>query len=125
VIAGVAAAAVQAMAAAHGTRPADLRAAMGPSIGPCCFEVGAEVAAAFLARRPPGGGDGVVQPHAGARPHIDLRRALALELAELGVPAGQIDAGGECTRCDPQGRFYSYRRDDGRTGQHLGVIVRR
>jgi copper oxidase (laccase) domain-containing protein len=36
-----------------------------------------------------------------------------------------VDPGGECTKCDPQGRFYSYRRDNTRTGQHLGVIVRR
>ncbi len=50
--------------------------------------------------------------------------ALALELEALGVPAAQIDPGGECTKCDPQGRFYSYRRDNTRTGQLLGVIVR-
>jgi polyphenol oxidase len=125
VVAGVVSSAAQAMEQAYGTRPADLRAAMGPSIGACCFEVGPEVVAAFRTARVPEGGNGVVRERPGAKPHIDLRRALALELEALGVPAAQVDPGGECTKCDPQGRFYSYRRDNTRTGQHLGVIVRR
>ena len=41
-----------------------------------------------------------------------------------GVPAASIHPGPECTSCDPGGRFYSYRRDAGRTGQHLGFIYR-
>jgi YfiH family protein len=125
VVAGVAGAAVRALGESYGARAADLRVAMGPSIGPCCFEVGPEVAEAFARWRPPDGGAGVVLPRPGARPHVDLRRALALELAALGLPKAQVDPGGECTRCDPEGRFYSYRRDNTRTGQHLAVIVRR
>jgi YfiH family protein len=125
VVAGVVTSAVRAMAQAYGTRTADVRAAMGPSIGVCCFEVGPEVVAAFHAARVPDGGSGVVQERPGAKPHIDLRRALTLELEGLGLPAAHVDPGGECTRCDPGGRFYSYRRDNTRTGQHLGVIARR
>jgi YfiH family protein len=124
VVAGIATATVQALARAHGSRPADLRVAMGPSIAPCCFEVGPEVVDAFRALRP--GASGVVIEHGpGAKPHVDLRRALTLELQAAGVDAAHIDDGGECTKCDPQGRFYSYRRDNTKTGQHLGVIVRR
>jgi YfiH family protein len=125
VVAGVVTSAVRALGQAYGTKPEDVRAAMGPSIGACCFEVGPEVVAAFRQLREPDGGDGVVRERSGAKPHIDLRRALALELEALGVPAGQIDAGGECTKCDPQSRFYSYRRDNTRTGQLMGVIARR
>jgi polyphenol oxidase len=125
VVAGVAGATVAAMAAAFGTRPAALRVAMGPAIGPCCFEVGDEVVAAFEARHPGARGLGVVVEGKGARAHIDLKRSLALELQHVGIPAAQLDAGPECTLCDPQARFYSYRRDNTRTGQHMAVIARR
>jgi polyphenol oxidase len=67
----------------------------------------------------------VVHDVPGRRPHVDLKRALRIDLEALGIPAAQIEAGDECTRCDPAGRFYSYRRDNGRTGQHLSVIARR
>jgi YfiH family protein len=123
VVAGVATATVQALARAHGARPADLCVAMGPSIGPCCFEVGAEVADAFRALR--ASDTDVVIERPGHKPHIDLRRALTLELVAAGLQPAHIDPGGECTKCDPQERFYSYRRDSTRTGQHLAVIVRR
>lgn len=114
--AGVATATVRALGAAFGSRPQDLRVALGPAIGPCCFEVGEEVAAAFPA--------GVVLRRAGEKPHVDLRRALRLELERAGVPADGIDAIAGCTSCDPEGRFFSYRRDRGQTGQHAGFVCR-
>jgi YfiH family protein len=123
VVAGVATATVQTLARAQGSRPADLRVALGPSIGACCFEVGPEVVHAFQALR---AGDGsVVIERPGRKPHIDLRRSLTLELQAAGLDPAHIDPGGECTKCDPQSRFYSYRRDNTRTGQHLAVIARR
>ena len=48
-VAGVLPAAVRALVRRFGARPGDLRVALGPAIGPCCFEVGAEVVAAFAA----------------------------------------------------------------------------
>jgi polyphenol oxidase len=123
VVAGVATATVQALARAHGSRPANIRVAMGPSIGPCCFEVGPEVVDAFRALR--SADASVVIERPGRKPHIDLRRSLTLELQAAGLDPAHIDPGGECTKCDPQERFYSYRRDNTRTGQQLGVIVRR
>jgi polyphenol oxidase len=124
VVAGVVPATVRALAAAYGSGPVGLRVALGPAIGACCFEVGPEVVEAFAAALP-GAGAMFVREHVGARPHIDLKAALRLQLQALGVPPEQIDAGPECTRCDGAARFYSYRRDNGRTGQHLAVIVRR
>jgi YfiH family protein len=124
VIARVAGATVAAMAEAFGTRPADLAVALGPAIGACCFEVGPEVVAAFEGAYPDARGRGVIR-EGPRRPHVDLKAALRLELQIAGVPAGQIDAGAACTRCDPAGRFFSYRGGNGRTGQHLSVIVRR
>jgi YfiH family protein len=125
VVAGIASATVAAMAAAFGTRPAALRVAMGPAIGPCCFEVGDEVVAAFEARHPGARGLGVVVEGKGARAHIDLPRSLSLELQNAGLPLSQLDASAPCTLCDPAARFYSYRRDNRRTGQHMALIARR
>jgi polyphenol oxidase len=125
VIAGVAGATVAALTRAYRARSADLRIALGPAIGPCCFEVGPEVVQAFEARHPRARDERVVVDGRGPRPHVDLKRSLLLELEAAGVPPAQIDAGPECTVCDPAARFYSYRRDNTRTGQHLAVIARR
>jgi YfiH family protein len=123
VIAGVTAATIGALTLAFGTQPANLRAALGPSIGPCCFEVGPEVVADFEARYRDARGSGIIR-EGRRRPHIDLRRALRQDLEVAGIPHNQIDLGDECTRCDPARRFFSYRRDNGRTGQHLSIIGR-
>jgi len=101
-----------------GSRPADLRVALGPAIGACCFEVGADVADRFTAFA------GVVRHAPGRAPTVDLRQALRQQLAAAGVPPAAIDASPACTSCDPAGRFFSYRRDRGQTGQHLGFIAR-
>jgi YfiH family protein len=121
-IAGVLAATVATMARAYDSRPADLRAALGPAIGACCFEVGPEVVAIFTAVLPDA--PSVVIDHPGARAHIDLRLAQRFQLQAAGLAPDAIDALAACTRCDPAGRFFSYRRDAGRTGMQLGFVVR-
>jgi YfiH family protein len=124
VVAGVALSTVAELARGFGARAADLRVALGPCIGACCFEVGPEVVDAFSAALPAARDGEVVRRAPAARAHVDLRQALRLQLEAAGVPAAQIDASTACTRCDPGERFYSYRRDATRTGQHLGIIVR-
>jgi polyphenol oxidase len=119
VIAGVVPAALRALNGFYGSRPADLRVALGPAIGPCCFEVGPEVVSAFSTAFP---GLALMSMGPAGKPHIDLKRALRAQLQAAGVPAQQIDAGTECTKCTPA-RFFSYRRDNTRTGQHLSLIV--
>jgi copper oxidase (laccase) domain-containing protein len=114
-------AAVEALGRELGSRPADLRVALGPSIGPCCFEVGPEVAEAFATALP--GAAGVVLERLGAKPHVDLRRAQRLQLEAAGLAGAHIDPGAACTMCDPAGRFFSYRRDATLTGQHVGFIA--
>ena len=88
-----------------GTRPSDLRAAIGPGIGVCCYEVGQEVARQF----------GLTS--AG---HIDLAQANRHQLMESGVPEAQIDVLGLCTFCDP--RFHSWRRDRDHAGRMISYI---
>jgi len=123
-VAGMAGQGVRAMAGHFGCRPGDLRVALGPCIGPCCFEVGPEVAAAFLAAMPALLGNGVVVTVPGRKPRIDLRRFQRLQLEAADVPSESIDASTDCTFCDPAGRFFSLRRDGRATGQLVGFIVR-
>jgi YfiH family protein len=128
-VAGVVPAAVRRMGDEFGTRPADLRVALGPAIGVCCFEVGEEVVQAVeavtarLPETPTAESAGVVRRGAG-KPHVDLKRLNQLLLVAAGVPLDSIDAGPECTSCD-RARFFSYRRDGGRTGQMVGFIAAR
>jgi YfiH family protein len=122
-VAGVLPAAVRALQEHFGARPADLRVALGPAIGPCCFEVGPEVVEAFEAGLPGARAAGVVVAGAAGRPRIDLKLANRLMLERAGVATEAIDAGDECTSSD-RVRFYSFRRDRGQTGQHLGFIAR-
>lgn len=114
-VAGVAGAAVRALREL-GARPEQLRAVLGPSIGPCCFEVQADVAAAFTAVCAPS-----VQQR-GGRTFVDLWRTSRELLLQAGLSAEHIDAAPPCTHCDPQ-RFYSYRRDGAGIGQHLSFIL--
>ena len=131
-VAGVLPAAVRALAHRFGARPGDLRVALGPSIGRCCFEVGAEVVAAFASAlggapdAPATGAAGVVHVSPRGVPdkwHVDLRLANRLLLERAGVAPDAIDVAADCTHCD-RPRFYSYRRDNASTGQHMGVVVR-
>jgi hypothetical protein len=121
-VAGVVPAGVAALVRHFGSRPGDLRAALGPAIGPCCFEVGPEVAAAFESAMPGARAAAVVR--AGPRkPHIDLRRFQRLQLEAAGLPPEHIEEAGECTFCDPAGRFFSYRRSGPATGQLVAFIT--
>ena len=120
-VAGVLPAAVRALCGELGARPGDLRVALGPAIGVCCFEVGDEVVAAVEQVVPGAAAAGAIRPGARGRAHVDLKRVNVLLLQAEGVPASSIDAGPECTSCD-RARFFSYRRDHGRTGQAIGFI---
>lgn len=101
-----------------GARPERIRVALGPSIGPCCFEVGPEVVAAF--REAFGDLPGMVV--AGPRKdHIDLRVATRAVVERAGVAAGHVDDRPPCTQCET-GRFFSYRRDGKEGGMHMAFI---
>lgn len=87
-----------------------LTAAIGPGIGPCCYEVGEEVAAPFRERF----GDDVVRER-----RLDLWTSAERALQAAGV--GRVDRFDRCTACEPE-TFFSHRRDAGRTGRQ-GVIA--
>jgi YfiH family protein len=116
-VAGIAGNMVAAMQAL-GARPGRIRVALGPSIGPCCFEVGPEVVAAFRAALGDLPGLVVAGPH---KDHIDLRVASRAILERAGVAPEHIDDRPPCTRCEPE-RFFSYRRDGRAGGIHMSFI---
>ena len=101
-----------------GARPERIRVALGPSIGPCCFEVGPEVVAAFTGAF--GEVPGMVVPGP-RKDHVDLRVAMRAQLERSGVAPDRIDDRPPCTRCEPE-RFFSYRRDGQAGGVHMGFI---
>jgi YfiH family protein len=101
---------------ALGGRPEDLVAAIGPHIRPDAFEVGDDVAAQIAAAAH---GEEVVRTGS-AKPHVDLARAVRAQLAHRGV--GRVDDVGGCTLTEAE-RFFSHRRDAGKTGRHLAGIA--
>lgn len=105
-----------------GADPARIVAAMGPCIGPECFEVGPEVTERFTEAGFP---DSIIVPQpAGARPHIDLPGAVAFTLKECGLTEGNIHLPPACSRCRPD-TYFSARRLGVASGRTLTVIVRR
>ncbi|MDD4796583.1 MAG: laccase domain-containing protein, partial [Eubacteriales bacterium] len=104
-----------------GTRPADCRVAVAPSIGPCCFEVGDDVAALFDEAYP---GWNLVARRPGCRPHVDLWACLERQLARAGLQTGNIRLAGICTCCHPD-EFHSHRYQQGHCGLMAAVMALR
>lgn len=109
---------VAAMCAAFGCEAENIRAAIGPNIGFCCFETDAEVPQAMLTAY----GEGAA-PHirrVGEKFHLDLKAINALALQNAGVQHMEISK--ECTMCDP-GRFWSHRVHGPQRGSQGAIIV--
>ena len=122
------------------TKPVDLLAALGPAIGGCCYEVGTEVASAFLARFPKAAewfdelrtGDEpdplqwlTMMPPGHQPPaknvYLDLRKANRAQLLDAGLSAKNIFVSDLCTACR-RDLFFSYRKEGARSGRLLSVI---
>jgi hypothetical protein len=111
-VAGIAARAVERLASEFGSRPEDLLAAIGPSIGGCCYQVGPEVASQFRGIFPERG-------DLDRKTRIDLSEAIRRQLVTAGIPRERIFAGAPCTLCDPD--FHSFRRD--RTEERMYSVI--
>jgi len=126
------------LAEAAGGSTAEIVAAIGPSIGPCCYEVGPEVRETFeAARLHQGSGAGgphfdaadlhrwfapIESPRASDR--LDLWQANHDQLVAAGVEAANVHVAGLCTSTHNDW-FWSYRREGANAGRMLAVIRRR
>jgi YfiH family protein len=125
-----------------GTRAEDIKAAIGPGVGGCCYEVGEEVRTGFesqfsyaaklfrevkdsdpvrekypllfLSARAPGHGE--LPP----KIFLDLAEANRRQLLSLGVPAKSIETSPMCTNCRTD-QLFSYRAEKGKTGRMMAV----
>ena len=99
--------------------PRTLRAAVGPAIGPCCFEVGDEVVEALRGAVPGPMGDWRRDGKSG-RAHVDLWAANEALLRGAGLV--EVEVLRSCTSCNRED-FFSHRRDKGHTGRHLAFAA--
>ena len=97
----------------YGVNPENIVAAIGPGIGPCCFEVGGEVAAEFDEK--------FVTQKGGGKFYVDLWQANFDSLLEAGVPKENISIAKICTKCSSD-MFYSYRAHKEKTGRQGAII---
>src|SRR5262249_30885652 len=100
--------------------PARQVAALGPSIGPCCYQIGPEVRERFRDEGWARGTDDWFEQRAGHW-YLDLWRANFDQLVKAGVPAESVFVSRLCTSCHPDW-FPSYRRDGAGAGRMAGVI---
>jgi polyphenol oxidase len=112
--AGVVEAGVAAMAEL-GADPGAIVGLVGPAVGGCCYEVGPEVRQAVGGRYP-----AALATTRDGRPALDPAAGAAQALQRAG--AGQVRVAGACT-IDLEERFFSHRRDHGRTGRQAGLIA--
>jgi polyphenol oxidase len=103
----------------HGVPASDLEAAIGPSIGSCCYQVSDEVRAACLHGR--AAAEAWFTPDGPGHWRLDLSRANADQLTEAGVLSTNVHASRMCTAHHPD-IYYSYRRDGPGTGRMVAAI---
>ena len=117
--------AVTALGEAFRSRPSDLVAALGPGIGPCCYEVGSELLDVFAAagHLPAERNRWFVRSDDG-RVRLDVPLANRDQLLAAGLAPDAVHVAGLCTASHPE-LFYSYRREGQGTGRIVGVIKAR
>lgn len=118
-VADVAGQTIAVMAASFGTNPEDVHVAIGPAIGPCCYEVGEEVVGAWRALVDADAE--IALARNGERVHLSLRDANALLLEQAGVRADRIEMSTICTRC--AGEAWFSHRGQGVTTGRFGAMI--
>jgi polyphenol oxidase len=109
---------VTAMRKEYGCDPADIVVGIGPSIGPCCYDVKSNVVDGFIA-----GGQIPAIERDGGIVKLDLWATNERQLISAGVPASNIENAGLCTSCNVD-TFFSHRAERGRTGRCAIAIGR-
>ncbi len=102
-----------------GCLPSELRAAAGPAIGPCCYEVDIEVGQRIAA---PSGAGVLGGTYGQGKVKADVWQAAINQLRDAGLPERGIEALRICTRCHPW-LLHSFRRDGPGAGRQLGFVA--
>lgn len=112
---------VASMCRLSGGNPENIKAAIGPGIGPCCFETGSEVPQAVTELL---GGDGreFISCRGGGKFMVDLPSVNKLLLIRAGVPEENITVSPECTLCNNE-KYWSHRHTDGQRGSQASLIM--
>ncbi len=113
---------VEAMVERFGSDPANLRAAIGPSIGPCCYTVGPDVVESFERSWSSIEGLFVVDRSGDRSPRLNLWEANRRTLVGAGVLERRVAISGHCTSCEVE-EFFSHRAQRGRAGRIAAVIA--
>lgn len=111
---------VAGMKAEFDCKPREIRAAIGPSIGPCCYEVDTPVQQAFLQAGI--AWDSYARVNTDGKWQLDLAATNRDLLMQAGIPDSSIQNSEMCVCCHRE-LFFSYRRDDGETGRQIGFIM--
>lgn len=107
-----------------GSSPRDIIVGIGPSIGPCCYEVGPEVVAqvekVLNNKKGP-----INNESPDGKGYFDLWEANKKQLVQMGIPEGNIEFAGICTYCN-HNLFFSRRYQKGETGRFgAGIMIKR
>lgn len=117
-VAGIGAVALERMASEYGSDPADCLVGIGPSIGPCCYEVDSPVIDEL---RKFTWWQEVISQSGADLPHLNLWETNLRILTDAGVPENNIEIAGVCTCCS-QDILFSYRGGEGVTGR-MGAFI--
>jgi YfiH family protein len=118
-LAGIVPKTIELMVARFAVQPSDLRVSIGPSAGPCCYEVDHAVLEPL--RRSRQDWPALVRDDRGSKARLDLKALVRRQTAEIGIPQEQITVVNVCTICHPA-LFYSYRREGRVKGTMLNGI---
>jgi polyphenol oxidase len=134
---GIAIATVEAMHEQFGSQPADIHAGIGPSIGPCCYEVSENVQRLFLGQMQfdelptaeryrnlvrESAVFSIIYVSDGESLRLNLWETNRKQLLMAGVTPDHIELPGICTGCNTQ-RFFSHRGEHGKTGRFPAIVA--
>jgi YfiH family protein len=119
-LAGIVPKTIELMAARFAIQTGDLRVSIGPSAGPCCYEVDHAVLEPL--RRDRADWPSLLREDRGINARLDLKALVRRQTAEMGIPEQQITVVNVCTICHPA-LFYSYRREGRVNGTMLNGIT--
>ncbi|MBA3612172.1 MAG: peptidoglycan editing factor PgeF [Nitrospirales bacterium] len=119
-VAGIVAETIRACVDEFGAKPEHMHLAIGPSIGPCCYEVDEQVLNPLRSRYPTW--PGVLQETKEGKGVLDLKQLIYHQIRAGGVPDSQIGRVDHCTHCRDD-LFYSYRREGQVNGTMCSGII--